>query len=92
MSETVCMQFLDEMQAAVAAADQPRGWLALMQLRIYFLLSTTVRTSKSVWSAVWSRRRGITFAEDCPANAVKQDKTRMFLTTWKIALTDYAWY
>ena len=67
MSEIVYTQFLDEMQAAVAAADQPRGWLALMQLRIYFLLSTTVRTRKSFWSAVWSTL-GITFAEDCPAN------------------------
>lgn len=65
------MQFLDEMQAAVAAADQLREWLVLMQLRIYFLLSTTVRTRKSFWSEVWSRRRGITFAEDCPANTLK---------------------
>lgn len=80
------------MQAAVAAADQPREWLALIQLRIYFLLSTTVRTRKSFWSAVWSRRKGIAFAEDCPANTLKQGEFRMFMTTWKIALADYAQY
>lgn len=64
---------MDEMQAAVAASDQPKGWLALFKADNLLSLFYCCEDQQTVLDcSLKQKKRKKTFAEDCHAHTDTQ--------------------